>query len=81
MKTTNMTPSALLLTGKVRKAALLACSAERIGSEHEAEQAARTAGALCRADGMDLDVLWEGVPELHAAPLAWNSVVDGWHGA
>jgi hypothetical protein len=66
---------------KAIKAGLLAISAESLGNEHEAEQAARTAGALARKAGADLDQLYSALPGISAAALSWNSIVDGWYDA
>jgi len=66
---------------KAIKAGRLAISAEHIGNEHEAEQAARTAGALARRAGADLDTLYASLDGIARAELSWNAMVDGWYQA
>lgn len=64
------------------KAALLAISAERIGSEEECQTAALTCGRMARSNGRTLDEVHEAlVPDgIYDASLTWNYIVDGWYG-
>lgn len=66
---------------KAIKAARLAVSADRIGSEFEATQAARTAGELARRAGLSLDELDAAVGSMCQSSLAWCVAVDAWYGA
>lgn len=68
-------------TGKAVKAGRLAISAEQLGNESEAAQAATTAGRLARAAGVDLEALHAALaPDITRAELTWHYMVDGWYG-
>lgn len=64
-------------------AARLAISAESIGSDHEADAAARRAGALARQAGITLEGLWTELQPagIVSAELSWHVMVDGWYDA
>ena len=67
---------------KAIKAGTLAISAELVGSELEAEQAARTCGRLAALAGLTTAQLHARLcPAIRLADLAWNSMVDGWFDA
>lgn len=66
---------------KAVKAARLAVSAERIGSELEATQAARIAGELARRAGLSLDQLDVAVGGFCHSALSWCVAVDAWYDA
>lgn len=63
--------------------ARLAISAESIGSDHEADAAARRAGSLARQAGLSLDDLYITLqPDgIVTAELSWHVMVDGWYDA
>ncbi len=68
---------------KAVKAGTLAISAEKIGSEDEAVQAARTCGQLTLRAGHTLDDVYAELTEagIKCAYLTWNCIVDGYFDA
>lgn len=77
MTTTNSTKSS-----KAIKAGRLAISAEALGNESEAAQAATTCGRLARAAGLDLEAIHAALkPDISRAELTWHYMVDGWYEA
>ncbi len=80
MKNTNTTKVEKAIE-KAIKAGKLAVSAEKIGNELEAEQAANTCGRIAADAGISLDHLWGALPGINNAGLSWNCMVDAWYDA
>lgn len=73
----------VVLDPKVVKCARLAISAEGIGSDHEALQAARTCGTLAAKVGHTLEQVWVGLVQygLPQASATWHTIVDAHYSA